>query len=200
MGSRIERGQAMVMTAVALTGIVLFVMFLIVNALSWYNTVAGSHKAINRAAQDGAAQLSRQEGLPLAGIQDPVDPSLPTAAGLHCLDPERAREVTLDSLKRNLAWASPLYVKDDGSPLLPDEVVSDTTGTYLIELKVVNPSGLNCPASDPEPIYPPGAAYPYTQPFIHLAVQLPMKALFGRFIVHPTYVVDVTSATDPAGG
>lgn len=195
-----ERGQAMVLTGIALMGLVLFVMFLLITALSWFNTTAASKQALSRAAQAGAAELIRQEGLPLVGIEDPDNPTLPTATSRHCLDPVQARATTLSTLAHNLAWASPLYVKDDGAPLTPTEVISDTTGTYLIELAVVNPAALGCPASDPLPVYPPGATYDYDRPFVHLAVRLPMKALFGGVIVHPTYTVDVTSAVDPRGG
>lgn len=195
-----ERGQSMVLTAFIIAGAVLFVMYLIINTLSWYNSVAASKQALARAAQAGASELIRQESLPLVNIDNHDSPTMPTAISRQCLDPVQARAATLATLERNLATTSPLYVKMDGSPLSPTDVVSDTSGTYLVELKIINPAALGCPSSDPMPTYPAGASYPYTKPFVHLAVRLPMKALFGQFNVHPTYVVDVTSAIDPKGG
>lgn len=195
-----ERGQALVLTAVVFMGLVLFVMYLIVNALSWYNSTFATRQALTRAAQDGATELIREDTLPLLGVSNQDDPTMPTVNSRHCLDVARARATTLASLARNLASASPLYVKDDGAKLSPTEVVSDTTGVYLVELKVINPSFLNCAQSDEPPTYPPAATYPYVRPYVHLAVRLPMKALFGQFIVHPTYTVDVTSAVNPGGG
>jgi len=83
--------------------------------------------------------------------------------------------------------------------LSPSQVVSDTTGAYLMELKVVNPPGLNCPQSDPAPTLPAGVTYAYQQPYVHLVARLPLKAFFWNYQVAPVYVVDVTSAIDPAG-
>lgn len=191
----------MVLVAVFLMGAVAFGGLLIVNSLAWFNTRQATHQALIRAAQDGAAELAWPEGLPLTEVSDPERPNLPAAPARHCLDPAKARAAALASLAQNLAWTGGKYVTENGrQPLTPTMVVSDTTGTYLVEVSVVNPSTLNCPHTDPPPQHPPGRNYPYQRPYVHLVVQLPMEALFGRFVVHPLYVVDVTSAIDPAGG
>jgi len=194
-----ESGQAMILAAVMMLAIVLFMLYLIVNASGWFNASRATQQAVNRAANDGAAKTS-PGSLPLTVIANPSQPQLPTAAAQHCLDPVAAKAAALASLRQNLDWASTLYITTEGTPLSPPQVVSDTTGTYLIELKAVNPPGLNCPQTDPAPTYPDGAVYPYTQPYLHLAVRLPMKAFFWKYQVAPVYVVDATSAIDPAGG
>jgi len=195
-----ESGQAMILAAVMMLVIVMFMLYLIVNASGWFNASRATQQAVNRAANDGAAKLAATDGLPLTGVANPSQPQLPTAAAQHCLDPAAAKAAALASLKQNLDWASTLYVTTEGAPLSPTQVISDTTGAYLIELKAVNPPGLNCPQTDPAPTYPAGAVYPYQQPYLHLAVRLPMKAFFWKYQVAPVYVVDATSAIDPAGG
>lgn len=196
----LERGQTMVLTAILLLGLVLFGLFLIVNALAWFNSAAATRQALVRAARDGATEMVLEESLALTAIITPTVSLPPLATSRHCLDPDRAQATARASLERNLARASSLYVGDDGSPLTPTEIAYDTTGTYLIEINVVNPLALGCPNSDPLPSHPPGATYNFTRPFVHIAVRAPMKALFGRFRVNPTYAVDVTSAIDPTGG
>ncbi|MCG3211827.1 MAG: hypothetical protein FOGNACKC_05473 [Anaerolineae bacterium] len=193
-----ERGQTMVLVAIFLMGAVAVGTLLIVNALSWFNARRATYQAVSRAANDGAGELVWIDGLPLLGVADPEQPDLPAAGGRHCLDPDRARSVTLNSLRENLGRIAAPYVTDSGAPLSPAQVVSDTT--YLLELSVVNPPALNCPAGDPEPTYPPGESYSYQRPYVHLAVRLPLRAMFGPYQVTPVYVIDVTSATDPAGG
>lgn len=195
-----ERGQAMILTAVALLGLILFVLYLIVNALSWFNAVSATKQALSRSAQDGAMQFMPDTDLGLTEIDDFENPSLPLSAGRHCLDPVKARQATLTALEYNLDWATSLYVKNDGSSLSPTDVTSDIAGVYLIELSVVNPPSLNCPETDPDPVYPAGNTYDFSVPYVHLAVRLPMKALFGTFTVDPVYTVDVTSAINPKGG
>jgi hypothetical protein len=195
-----ESGQTMILVAVMMLVIVLFMLYLIVNASGWFNAGRATQQALNRAANDGAAKLVWTGGLPLTTVANPNQPQLPTAASRHCLEPAEARAATLASLRQNLDWASTLYVTNDGAPLSPTQVVSDTSGAYLIELKAVNPPGLNCPHTDYPPTYPVGAVYPYQQPYVHLAVRLPMKAFFWKYQVAPVYVVDVTSAIDPTGG
>ena len=197
-----QPGQAMALTAVALVGITAIGLLLIVNALTWFNSYQATNQAIWRAAQDGAGELAWENSLPLEAITDPEHPDLPTATPLQCLNLDRARAVTLASLQQNLEWSSTLYVTVDGQELSPAQVISDTAGIYLLDLSIVNPTGLGCAESDPTPTYPPGGTYPYQRPYVHLAVSLPMRAMFGfggQALVSPRYVVDVTSAIDPAG-
>jgi hypothetical protein len=195
-----ESGQSMILAAVMMLVIVLFMLYLIVNASGWFNAGRATQQALTRAANDGAAKLASSGSLPLTTIANPHQPQLPTAASHHCLDIAAAKAVTLASLQRNLAWSSSLYVTDDGQPLSPGQVISDTTGAYLVELKAVNPPGLNCPQTDSAPTYPAGVTYTYQQPYVHLVARLPMKAFFWKYQVAPVYVIDVTSAIDPAGG
>jgi hypothetical protein len=194
-----ESGQTMILAAVMMLAIVLLMLYLIVNASGWFNATRATQQALTRAAHDGAGQLAWTGSLPLTTIANPTQPQLPAAAH-HCLDPVAAKATTLASLKQNLDWSSSLYVTDDGQPLAPSRVISDTSGAYLVELKAVNPPGLNCPQTDPAPSYPAGVTYPYQQPYVHLVARLPMKAFFWKFQVAPIYVIDVTSAIDPAGG
>lgn len=191
-----EQGQSMVIVAIFLMGAVAVGTLLIVNSLVWFNTRQATLSAVTRAAHDGAAELAWTEGIPLTAVTDPEHPDLPTATARHCLNLAQSRSVTLNSLQENLALAAGLYVTGDGEPLSPAQVVTDTTGTYLVALNVVNPATLNCPDSDPEPVVSSGQ---YDRPYVHLVVQLPMKAMFGSWIVRPTYQVDVTSSINPAG-
>ena len=198
-----QPGQAMALTAVALIGITAIGLLLIVNALTWFNSYQATFQAVWRAAQDGAGELAWENSLPLEAITDPEHPDLPTATPLQCLNLDRARAVTLASLQQNLEWSSTLYVTVDGEDLSPAQVISDTAGIYLLDLSIVNPTGLGCAETDPIPTYPAGGTYPYQRPYVHMAVSLPMKAMFGfggQALVSPRYVVDVTSAIDPAGG
>ncbi len=197
-----EPGQSMVMVAMMLPIIVAVGLYLIVNALFWINTVSATRQAIQRAAQSGASTLGRAESLPMTVITDPDQPDLPSAAARHCLDPERSRTVILKSLEQNLDMIPATFVTSDGGPLTPAQVAADSTGTYIRDLKVVNPPALGCPTTDPDPTYPPGVVYTYRQPYVHLAVYLPVKAIFGAHLqpIKPEYVLDVTSAIDPTGG
>lgn len=197
-----ERGQSLIITAFLFLGLALFVLFLIVDALAWYNGASATRQALVRAARDGATEMVLEESLVLTGLDamHPGDPLPPLAASRHCLDPTQAEATARESLERNLARASLLYVKVDGAPLTPAEIAYDTSGTYIIEIKVVNPPALGCPESDSLPIFPSGATYNFSRPYVHIAARVPMKALFGPFEVHPAYAVDVTSAIDPRGG
>lgn len=202
MSEKSETGQSMILVAVMLPIIVAIGLYLIVNALFWANAVAATRQAVKRAAQDGASAVGRSESLPMTVITDPNQPDLPTATARHCLDPEHARLVTLESLEKNLALVPAAFVTPAGEALTPAQVAADTTGACLLELKVVNPPGLGCPSTDTEPTYPPGAMYSYQRPYVHLAVFLPVKAVFGAHLapIQPEYVLDVTSAIDPTGG
>jgi hypothetical protein len=175
-------------------------LYLVINADDWYNDTASTRQALIRAARDGATESDLNKSLNLAPINSPTGPLPTIPASLHCLDPIKAETTIRASLEQNLKRSGGQYVKEDGSPLTPAEIAGDTTGTYLIELVVVNPPALGCPSSDPLPTYPPGVHYDFTAPYIHIAARLPMQALQGHFQVAPAYVIAVTSATDPKGG
>ena len=195
-----ERGQSIILTAFLFLGLAIFGFLLVINASDFYNDGASTRQVLVRAARDGATEVDLGETLNLTPIEDPNAPLPPMPDSRHCLDPVQAEATVRASLEQNLARSGGQYVKADGSPLTPAEIAQDMTGTYLLELTIVNPASLDCDASDPLPTYPPGIHYDFTAPYIHIAARLPMKALYGAFQVSPVYVVAVTNATDPKGG
>jgi hypothetical protein len=195
-----ERGQSIILTAFLFLGLATFGFFLVINANDFYNDTASTRQAMARAARDGATQVDLGESLSLTPIEDPDAPLPAIPESRHCLDPVRAEAKVREALEQNLAVSGGLYVKADGSPLTPAEIAQDTSGTYIVELTIVNPPALNCPTTGLLPTYPAGVSYDFTRPYVHIAARLPMQALYGAFQVSPVYVVAVTNATDPKGG
>jgi hypothetical protein len=178
----------------------LFGFLLVVSASDFYNDAAATRQAMARAARDGATEVDLGETLELAPIEDPDGPLPDIPSSRHCLDPIRAEATVRASLEQNLIRTGGQYVKADGSPLTPTAIAYDKTGTYLIELTVVNPPALDCDTSGPLPAYPNGVSYDFTSPYVYIAARVPMRALYGTFQVSPVYVVAVTNAIDPKGG
>jgi hypothetical protein len=210
-GKSPEAGQSLIMTALVLAGVLSFAFLLVINVPMWFSTVDATRRAAIIAARDGATMTAE---IPLLTVNETLILTTTShlASARHCLDQEQAVQATLGSLRRNLETVDLLYVHPETEAKIgaadiitgTDEAGYSYDPAIVREIYAVNPN----PACPGQPVNPAAFAYPnpesdYTAmrcPYVHLVLDLPMRAMFGGYVVRPDYRIDVSAAIDAGGG
>ena len=193
MKTSFERGQAMVLTAVLASALLILAIYLLVNAGGWYQDTRQASQAMNRAARDGTTALSYNASL---SLQPVISGTItPATDNQQCLDISEAKITARKSLERNLRPLEKHFQTASGQPLIAKDIADDTSGVYL-QLAAGNPPALGCAATgDAHP-----SGHSYTHPWVYIRLHIPIRSLFGNFVVNWETETTATNTTSKQGG